>query len=122
LQEDWTFEQVITGLYDWFVHSTTMQEARDVYYTAHYSAQLGVQGFYDILCDHAQNMSVYPNTYNLMDTFLHGLPKEMWSEVLKNGLMPEANTIEDFVADGKVIEDAMKTMGLNWNGLYWSIP
>jgi hypothetical protein len=70
LQEDWTFEQVITGLYDWFVHLTTMQEARDAYYTACYSAQLSVQGFYDTLCDHAQNMSVYPDAYNLMDTFL----------------------------------------------------
>jgi hypothetical protein len=55
-------------------------------------------------------MSAYPNTYNLMDTFLHGLPKEMWSEMLKNRLMPKANTIEDFVAEGKVIEDTMKTM------------
>jgi hypothetical protein len=87
-----------------------MQEARDAYYTARYSTQLGVQGFYDTLCNHAQNMLVYPNAYNLMDTFLDGLPKEMRSEILKNGLTPEANTIEDFIVEGKVIEDAMKTM------------
>jgi hypothetical protein len=109
-QEDWTVEQVITGLCDQFVHSTTMKEARDAYYTARYSTQLSVQGFYDALCDHAQNMSVYPNAYNLMDTFLCGLPKEMRSEMLKNRLMPEANTIKDFVAEGKAIEDATKTM------------
>jgi hypothetical protein len=87
-----------------------MQEARDAYYTACYSAQLSVQGFYDTLCDHAQNMSVYPDAYNLMDTFLCGLPKEMQSEMLKNRLTPETNTIKDFVAEGKAIEDAMKTM------------
>jgi hypothetical protein len=87
-----------------------MQEARDMYYTAHYFTQLGVQGFYNTLCNHAQNMSVYSKTYNLMDTFLHGLPKEMQSEMLKNELMPEANTIEDFIVEGKAIKDAMKTM------------
>ena len=70
----------------------------------------GHASVYDILCDHAQNMSVYPNTYNLMDSFLHGLPKEMWYETLKNRLMPKANTVEDFVAEGKAIEDTMKMM------------
>ena len=55
-------------------------------------------------------MLVYPDADNLMDTFLQGLPKEMRSEMLKNGLTPEANTIEDFIAEGKAIEDTMKTM------------
>ena len=38
-QEHWTFEQVIMGLYDRFIHLTTMQEARDMYYTAQYNPQ-----------------------------------------------------------------------------------
>lgn len=87
-----------------------MQEARDAYYTACYSPQFGIQGFYNTLIDHAQNMSVFPDNYNLMDTFLHGIPKEMRAKMLKNGLTPEANTIEDFVTEGKAIEEAMKAM------------
>jgi hypothetical protein len=87
-----------------------MQDARDAYYTAKYSPQLGVQGFYDTLLSHTQNMSVYPDSYNIMDTFLRGLTKDMCSEMLKNGLTPEANTVEDFVTEGKAIEDAMKTL------------
>ena len=51
-------------------------------------------------------MSVYPDAYNIMDTFLHGLPKEM----LENRLTPEANTVEDFISEGKALEAAMKTM------------
>ena len=43
---------------------------------------------------------------NIMDTFLCGLPKEM----LKNGLTPEANTVEDFISEGKALEATMKTM------------
>jgi hypothetical protein len=108
-QPDWKFEQVITGLYDRFVHATTMQEARDTYATARYTSQLGIQGFYDTLIDHAQNMSVYPDAYNIMDTFLKGIPSEMRVEMLRNGLTPEANTVEDFVAEAKALEAAAKT-------------
>ena len=71
--------------------------------------QCRVQGFYDTLKDHAQNMSVYPDLYNIMDTFLHGIPEMMCVEMFKNGLTPEANTANDFVAEGKVIEEATKT-------------
>jgi hypothetical protein len=108
-QPDWKFEQVITGLYNRFVHATTMQEARDAYATARYTSQLGIQGFYDTLIDHAQNMSVYPDAYNIMDTFLKGIPSEMHVEMLRNGLTPEANTVKDFVAEAKALESAGKT-------------
>lgn len=87
-----------------------MQEARDEYAMAKYSGQLGIQGFYDMLINHAQNMSVYPNVYNIMDTLLCGLPKEMCTKMLENGLTPEANTVDNFVSEGKALEAAMKTM------------
>ena len=47
---------------------------------------------------------------NIMDTFLCGLPKEMRMKMLKNGLTPEANTVEDFISEGKALEATMKTM------------
>ena len=31
------------------------------------------------------------------------------TEMLKNGLMSEANTVDDFIAEGKAIEEAAKT-------------
>jgi hypothetical protein len=77
---------------------------------AKYSSELGIQGFYNTIIDHAQNMSVYPNAYNIMDTFLRGLPKEMHTKMLENGLTPKANTVDDFVSEGKALEATMKTM------------
>ena len=109
-QLTWTFEDVIIGLYDRFTYPTTMQEAWDAYVAAKYSSELGIQGFYDTLIDHAQNMSVYPDAYNIMDMFLCGLPKEMHTKMLENGLTPEANMVDDFVSEGKALEAAMKTM------------
>ena len=106
----WSVKDVILGLYDQFTHPTTMQDAHDAYTSTKYLPQLGIQGFYDTLIDHAQNMSVYLDAYNIMDTFLRGLPKDMCTKMLENGLMPEANTVEDFVSEGKALESAMKPM------------
>ena len=37
----------------------TIQDVREVYATTRYSDKLGIQGYYDTLIDHAQNMLVY---------------------------------------------------------------
>ena len=66
-QLSWTFKDVIVGLYDHFTHPTTMQEAQDTYAAAKYSSQLGIQGFYDTLIDQTQNMSVYSDTYKVVE-------------------------------------------------------
>ncbi|KAG6805959.1 hypothetical protein H0H93_003756, partial [Arthromyces matolae] len=56
-QRHWTFKEVIIGLYDRFVNPSTMQDARSAFLSASYSEKLGIQGFYDTLIDHAQNMA-----------------------------------------------------------------
>ena len=86
-QLSWTFKDVVVGLYDCFTHLTTMQEAQDAYAAAKYSSRLGIQGFYDTLIDHTQNMLVYPDAYNIMDTFLCGLPKEILTVSVGGTLM-----------------------------------
>ena len=56
-------------------------------------------------------MSVYPDVYsNIMDTFLHGLPKVMQTKMLSEGLTSESNTIEHFIAKGKALKAAQKTV------------
>ena len=57
-------------------------------------------------------MSVYPNAYNIMDTFLCGLPKAMQTKMLSEGLTPESNTIKDFIAEGKALEAAQKMVAI----------
>jgi hypothetical protein len=62
-QLTWSFKEVIIGLYDRFIHASMMQDAHAAFFAAHYSEEKGIQGFYDILVDHAQTMAVYPDTY-----------------------------------------------------------
>lgn len=108
-RQDWTFEDVIVGLYDRFVHPSTMQDAREDFRIAKYSAETGVQGYYDTLRDHAQDMMVYPDNYTLIDTFLKGIPEYMRERLFDMEFSPEYHHIDDVVAAAKSIENAKKT-------------
>jgi hypothetical protein len=87
-----------------------MQDAHSAFFTAHYSEDKGIQGFYDILEDYAQNMAVYPNMYQIVEMFLKGIPLYICEQMIKDGLSPEINTIDDFVAEAKRHESAKKML------------
>jgi uncharacterized protein YbgA (DUF1722 family) len=106
----WTFKEIILGLYDWFVHPSTMQDARKAFFATKYTSKNGVQGSYDTLLDHAHNMAVYPDDYLVVETFLKGIPESLHEPIITNGLSPEVNTIDDFVAQAKHYEYAKKTL------------
>jgi hypothetical protein len=107
---DWTFESIILALYNRFVHATTMQDAREGFRRAKYSASRGVQSYYDELIGYAKNMAAYPDDYSFIEVFLDGIPKEMRSELIKErGLSPEVHFMEDFVAFAVAFEARVKT-------------
>ena len=69
----WTFCDIIEGLYDRFIHASSMQDAREGFRRVTYSPTAGIQSFYDALLDHTQNMSVYPDDYSILEQFLTGI-------------------------------------------------
>ncbi|EKM81441.1 hypothetical protein AGABI1DRAFT_125827, partial [Agaricus bisporus var. burnettii JB137-S8] len=96
---DWTFESVIHAFYDRFVMSTSMHDAREGLKRIRYQSRTGIQGFYDAIMDKAQCMTVHPDDYSLIETFLEGLPEDMRKELFLNqGLMPEMSKLEDFLS------------------------
>jgi hypothetical protein len=105
----WTFEEVIIGLYDRFIHPSTMQDARNTFSATRYTEEMGIQGFYDTLMDHAQNMAVYPDTYQIVVTFLQKIPSYIRTRMFQDGLSPEVNTIDDFISEAKRHETVKKT-------------
>ena len=105
----WTFEEVIMGLYDQFVQPSTMQDMYKEFLSASYNSATSIQGYYDILMDHAQNMVIYPDDYQIMEHFLNGIPDDIWEKVFDCSLSPEVNTIDDLVACAKAIEITKKT-------------
>ena len=81
----WSFEEVVIRLYDHFIHPSTMQDARAAFFVAHYTEDKGIQGFYDTLVDHAQNMVVYPDAYQIVEMFLCSIPAYIHEHMIKDG-------------------------------------
>ena len=71
---------------------------------------MGIQGYYDTPMDHAQNMVIWPDDYQVMDRFLAGIPEDIQDEVFKCGLSPEVNSINDIVLCARAIEICKKTV------------
>ncbi|KAG6823015.1 hypothetical protein H0H92_011715, partial [Tricholoma furcatifolium] len=106
-QVHWSFVDVIIGLYDRFVLPTTMQDAREAFRNASFTTKEGVQGYYDTLLEHAQNMVMYPEEITLREKFIEGLPADMLIALIRDGgLSPEVNTLEDFVSEAKAYENS----------------
>ncbi|KAG6882922.1 hypothetical protein C0992_010270, partial [Termitomyces sp. T32_za158] len=109
-KHDWTFKEVLIGLYNRFVNAATMQEAREAFRTAVYDARTGVQTFYDDLVGHAQNMAVYPDEFTIRETFLDGIPAEMRRALIRDdNLSPEVNTVTEFLAYAIRYEQSART-------------
>jgi hypothetical protein len=87
-----------------------MQDAHAAFFAARYSEEKGIQGFYDSLVDHAQNMAVYSDAYQIVEMFLWGTPAYICERMIKDGLSPKVHTIDDFVAKAKKHEAAKKTL------------
>ncbi|KAG6886623.1 hypothetical protein C0995_006375 [Termitomyces sp. Mi166 len=97
-KQDWTFKEVLIGLYNRFVNVVTMQEAREAFRTAVDDTRTGIQTFYDKLVGHAQNMAVYLDEFTIQETFLDGIAAEMHCVLVhNNNLSPEVNTVTEFL-------------------------
>ena len=86
-----------------------MQDACKEFLNVTYNATMDIQGYYDILMDHTQNMVILPNEYQVMERFLQGIPEDIRDKIFECGLSPKVNTIDDLVACAKAIEISKKT-------------
>ncbi|KAF5382164.1 hypothetical protein D9615_004468 [Tricholomella constricta] len=105
----WTFEDVVLGLYDRFVLPSTMQDARNDFNAVTYSASKGIQCLYDDLVDHAMNMAARTDDWTFLEKFLKTLPREMRKALFDDGLSPEINTAQEFLAVGLAHQATQKT-------------
>ena len=64
--------------------------------------------------DHAQNMAIYPDAYQIMDVFLKGIPATIHDKVFESGMSAEVNTIDDIVSRAKGIEMTQKMADYYW--------
>ncbi|KAH0580371.1 hypothetical protein H2248_001872 [Termitomyces sp. 'cryptogamus'] len=109
-QPHWRSEDKILGLYNQFVQPSMMQDACNTFCNAVYAVKEGVQGFYDALLDHAQNMVVFSNKFTIHKWFLEGIPSDILVALICNGgLVLEVNIVKEFVSEAKAHKSSIKT-------------
>ena len=111
-EESWTFEEVVIGLYDRFVHPSAMEDARMEMEQVEYDPTKGVQGVYDEMRAHARNMAEPPDNHTLVKSFLAALPGAWRKELFHQGLSPVMNQIPEFVGAAKALEMTERTAQL----------
>ncbi|KNZ72395.1 hypothetical protein J132_03487 [Termitomyces sp. J132] len=108
-QSHWKFKDVILRLYDQFVQPLTMQDACNMFCDTVYAVEEGVQGFYDALLNHAQNMAMFSNEFMIHEWFLEGIPSDMLMALIcDDGLAPKVITVEEFVLEAKAYKSSIK--------------
>jgi hypothetical protein len=75
-----------------------------------YSEEKGIQEFYNSMIDHAQNMAIYSDAYQIVETFLWDTSAYIHEHMIKDGLSPKVHTIDDFIAEAKKHEAAKKIL------------
>jgi hypothetical protein len=102
---DWSFGEVITGLFDQFILSTSMQDATEVFFSMKFASDKGVQEFYDELLDHMQNTAEHPNEHIIYNAFIR-LASMHTGQVIRQQIEVEYTDLHVFICKAKVKEQA----------------
>ena len=90
----WSFKDVITGLYDRFIHDNATNDATERFWHAEYNAEEGVMSFYHKLERYAARMICAPDRFTSKSQLLAGLPTSITSFILERGCSAETSTTD----------------------------
>ena len=90
----WKFKDVITGLYDWFIHDNATHDAADHFLKVKYDSVEGVMSYYHKLEQYATRMIRAPDWFTFKTQLLSGLPQTMVSFIFDEGCSMESSSTE----------------------------
>jgi len=106
----WTFKDVITGLYDRFIHESSIQDATQKFYSVKYTTDGGVYGYYHELQRYASRMIHEPDSYTFNTQLMMGLPSGILRSVVDKGITAETSALEDILYMAKSVEEGNKVL------------
>jgi len=106
----WTFKDIITGLYDQFIHESSIQDTTQKFYSVKYTMDGGVYGFYHELEHYASRMIHAPNSYTFNTQLIMGLPASMIWLVVDKGVTSETSSLNEILHMAKCIKEGNKVM------------
>jgi hypothetical protein len=107
-RRQWTFKKIITGLYDRFIHESSIQTATTKFHEVKYTANSGVRGFYHDLERYAARMIHAPDQYTFKTHLMMGLPMAIRDVVLKKGATAETAPLRRILRYAEYAEEVEK--------------
>jgi hypothetical protein len=107
-QHIWTFQNIITSLYDRFIHEASIQDATTKFNEHVYTPANGVLGYFYDLDRYASRMIRAPDEYTFSSRYLLGLPKNISNLIIDKGVSAEMSSIHDIVTMAQQVEDRLK--------------
>ncbi|KAF9251459.1 hypothetical protein L218DRAFT_1010514, partial [Marasmius fiardii PR-910] len=104
-QEDWTFEDVVIGIFDHCVQTSTVHQSSRKFDKVKYEPSKGIKDYYNTLVRWGSRMTNPPDKYTFKRRFVNGLPKDIVKEMIDIGAVPEYATVDTMVRAVRRIED-----------------
>jgi hypothetical protein len=106
----WTFKDVITSLYDQFIHKSSIQDATQKFYSVKYTMDGGVYGYYHELQRYASRMIHEPDSYTFNTQLMMGLLSGILRSVVDKGVTAKTSALEDILYMAKSVEEGNKVL------------
>ncbi|KAL0562694.1 hypothetical protein V5O48_019387, partial [Marasmius crinis-equi] len=101
----WTFEDVIIGLFDHCVASTTIHQAAKQFDNVKYDPKKGIKDYFATLSRWAYRMPNQPDRYTFKRRFVDGLPKRVIREMIRLGTVPDYANVKTMIKAVQRFED-----------------
>ncbi|KAF5381119.1 hypothetical protein D9615_003859 [Tricholomella constricta] len=107
---EWSLKDVITGLYDRFIHEASLQDAYVGFEGATYNNEGGISEFFHQLKRYAERMAMQPDPYTFKRRFLLGIPRYLRKEILSRGFTAETSRMSEILEAGMKVEQANRVL------------
>ena len=112
--QDWTFKDVICGLFQRFMHEASVQNAADQYDCTRFSHEKEALAFYNNMKCHACRMVQPLDNYLFRRKFLHGLPHSIIKSIFEAcRISTEHSTIKEILEEVQHMETAQKAINIH---------
>jgi len=106
----WTFKDIITGLYDQFIHELSIQDVTQKFYSVKYTTDGDVYGFYHELKHYTSRMIHAPDSYTFNTQLMMELPSSMIWSVVDKGVTTETSSLHEILHMAKRVKEGNKVM------------
>ncbi|KAF9260493.1 hypothetical protein L218DRAFT_946791 [Marasmius fiardii PR-910] len=96
-REDWTFEDIVIGIFDHCVQTSTVHQSSRKFDKVKYEPSKGIKDYYNTLVRWGSRMTNPPDKYTFKRQFVNGLPKDIVKEMIDIGAVPEYATVDTMV-------------------------